>query len=129
MRADRVLSENIAHLLARRGQKQKDLALWCRHSEVWLSKALKGERDIRIKDFDRIADFFGIAVYQLFQPGISPLTERRNGRDRRKGGDRRISAAHRVMLSATESIEAARPTPGERARRRRTVRAPQFEET
>ena len=50
-----------------------------------------------LKYLDRIADFFGIATYQLLQPGISPLTERRSGLDRRLGRDRRIS--HAIPLS------------------------------
>lgn len=109
MRADRILSENIQHLLRARGQSQKDLATWCQHTETWLSSILRGERHFRVIDYDRIADFFGIAVYQLFQPGISPLTERRKGRDRRNGHDRRVSHARREMLTMRESIEAARP--------------------
>jgi transcriptional regulator with XRE-family HTH domain len=105
MKADRVLSENIQHLLRKRGQSQKDLAFWCGHTETWLSSILRGDRHFRILDYDRIADFFGIAVYQLFQPGISPLTERRSGRERRGGQDRRISQAQRAMLELQKQID------------------------
>lgn len=119
MRADRVLSENIQALLRARGQAQKDLAHWCGHTETWLSSILRGERQFRVIDYDKVADFFGIAVYQLFQPGISPLTERRKGRDRRGGRDRRISHAQREMMTVRDSIEAARPDLPTRTRRRR----------
>jgi transcriptional regulator with XRE-family HTH domain len=108
MVATRILSENIGSLLRARGQSQKDLAFWCRHTETWISSALRGDRSIRMKDFDRIADFFGIAVYQLFQPGISPLTERRK-KERRSGHDRRVSNAHRVMREARKRIEPLDP--------------------
>lgn len=108
MKAPRILAENISSLLRARGQTQHDLASWCHHTDVWLSKFLKGGREIQLKDLDRIADFFGIATYQLFQPGISPLTERRKGGDRRDGRDRRVSHAFRHMTEATRSIESTR---------------------
>lgn len=119
MRADRILSENVLALLRARGQNQRDLAQWCGHSETWLSSILRGERNFVVRDYDKIADFFGIAVYQLFQPGISPLTERRKGRDRRSGRDRRISHAQREMMTLRESIDAARPELPHRTRRRK----------
>jgi transcriptional regulator with XRE-family HTH domain len=110
MRADRLLIENIQHLLSKRGHKQKELADWCGHSETWISSIFRGERQFRITDYDKIADFFGIAVYQLFQPGIAPITERRKPHsDRRSGEDRRVSKAHRAMLELRDEIDAARP--------------------
>lgn len=108
LKAERILADNISTLLRARGQSQHDLAQWCRHSDVWLSKFLRHEREIQLKDLDRVADFFGIATYQLFQPGISPLTERRKGGERRSGRDRRISMAFRTMSDATKSIESTR---------------------
>lgn len=110
MRADRLLVENIQHLLRKRGHRQKELAEWCGHTETWLSSIFRGERQFRITDFDRIADFFGIATYQLFQPGIAPITERRKpNSDRRSGEDRRVSKAHRTMLELRDAIDEARP--------------------
>lgn len=109
MHAHRLLANNIAALLAGRHHTQKELAVWCRHSEVWISKILRGERQLGVKDLDRIADFFGIATYQLFQPGISPLTERRSGKDRRKNHERRVGHAHRTMLAVQVEVERARP--------------------
>lgn len=97
LKASRLLELNIDALLRARGQKRTDLAKWCRRSDGWLSKILSedqaAKRGLPMKYLDRIADFFGIATYQLFQPGISPLTERRNGFDRRKLRDRRVSQA------------------------------------
>lgn len=98
LRASSILGQNIAALLKARGQSQHDLAMWCRHSDVWLSNFLAGKRQIQIKDLDRIADFFGLATYQLFQPGITPLYERRRAADRRAGRDRRIGHMRRLML-------------------------------
>lgn len=97
LKANLLLKHNITALLRARGQDNKDLAMWCRRSESWMSQIFtKEERGIPLKYLDRIADFFGIATYQLLQPGISPLTERRSKRDRRSGHDRRVSA---VVLS------------------------------
>lgn len=97
MKAGRLLKYNIETLLKARGQTQHELARYCHRTDGWLSKILSesgGEdRELPLKYLDRIADFFGIATYQLFQPGISPLTERRVSSDRRTGRDRRISQA------------------------------------
>ena len=99
MKATYLLKRNIESLLSARGQTQHDLAQWCRRSDAWLSKILsesdanQQKRGVPLKYLDRIADFFGLATYQLFQPGISPLTERRKGLDRRTGRDRRAHAA------------------------------------
>src|SRR3990167_264560 len=91
-------------MLKARGQTRHDLAMWCRRSDPWLSKLFTDEnRNIPLKSLDRIADFFGIATYQLFQPGISHLTERRKSTDRRSGQDRRVS---RAMLGASGATDA-----------------------
>ncbi len=97
LKASRLLESNIDALLKARRQSRHDLARYCRRSDGWLSKILSDDaetkRGLPLKYLDRIADFFGIATYQLFQPGISPLTERRTGVSRRSGRDRRISNA------------------------------------
>jgi hypothetical protein len=94
LKAHELLKHNIDALLRARGQTRPELARWCRRSRSWLDKAFSEERrEIPLKYLDRIADFFGIATYQLFQPGISPLTERRAGTERRRLRDRRMSAA------------------------------------
>lgn len=104
MKASFLLKTNIDALLKARHQSRHDLALWCRRSDAWLSKILgKDNRNIPLEYLDRIADFFGLATYQLFQPGISPLLERRKGSDRRAGRDRRLSA---VNHSVRESVSA-----------------------
>lgn len=108
LKAPYILAQNIRSLLTARHQTAKSLAVWCRHSEPWIGKFLGGKREVQLRDLDRIADFFGLATYQLFQPGISPLTERRKGRDRRGGHDRRVSNAFREMKLADISIEEAR---------------------
>lgn len=93
VKAVALLKHNIDALLKARGQTRRDLARWCRRSEGWLSQIFSDdERNLPLKYLDRIADFFGLVTYQLFQPGISPLTERRV-MTRRSGRDRRISAA------------------------------------
>lgn len=92
MQANRLMKQNVDALLRARGQTRKDLAVWCRKTESWISKIMKEDRrEFPMKYFDRIADFFGLATYQLLQPGITPLTERRAKLDRRTLRDRRIS--------------------------------------
>lgn len=95
LKATHLLKANIDAMLKARNQTRHDLAVWCRRSDAWLSKIMSESetRNVQLVYLDRIADFFGIATYQLFQPGISPLSERRKGRDRRSGRDRRITAA------------------------------------
>jgi hypothetical protein len=96
-KADHVLRANIEHLLAARKEDQKTLAQWCGHDKSWINKFLNKGRGISLKDFDKIADFFGLETYQLFQPGISRLTERRSQTDRRTGQDRRIGHTNRLV--------------------------------
>jgi hypothetical protein len=86
LRAPELLALNLTTLLRLRRQRQKDLATWCGHSEVWISKILRCEREIQLKDLDRVAAFFGLLPYQLLQPGVSILSERRSGHDRRIRG-------------------------------------------
>jgi transcriptional regulator with XRE-family HTH domain len=95
VKAPYLLRSNIDALLKARGQTRHDLAFYCRRTDAWLSKIFTDNPDVQrngipLKYLDRISDFFGIATYQLFQPGISSLTERRKA-ERRLGRDRRVS--------------------------------------
>ena len=103
MRTSLLLRRNLEALLQARGQTQHDLAFWCRRSDAWLSKILddNANRGLPLKYLDRIADFFGIAAYQLFQPGITPLLERRKG-DRRAGMDRRVAHAPALLRDPSQ---------------------------
>lgn len=101
LKANYLLVQNVRSLLAARGEDAKALALWAGHKPAWLSKILSGDRGVKLSDLDKIADFFGLTVAQLFQHGISPLTERRksdrrSGTDRRSGQDRRGSGDARL---------------------------------
>ncbi len=88
LRADILLARNIRSLLDKRNIDDSALAAWCGHRPAWLSKILSGERGMQIKDLGRVADFFGLSVFELFCYGIDPLLERRKG-GRRSGNDRR----------------------------------------
>jgi hypothetical protein len=92
MHANRQMKQNVSALLKGRHLTQKDLAMWCRKSESWASKILdlNSTREFPLKYWDRIADFFGVATYQLLQPGISAVTERRRTQ-RRSAQERRVS--------------------------------------
>ena len=100
MKALPLLKHNIDTLLKARSQTRRDLAMWVRQSmdkkkiDPWISHIFTNpDAEFQMKYLDRIADFFGLAVYQLFQPGIADRSERRSGSDRRKRLDRRVSAA------------------------------------
>lgn len=109
LRALYIIRTNIGGLLAQRKQSQVDLASWLHRDKSWINKFLNGTREIQLKDLDRIADFFGLATYQLFQPGVVPGTERRAGRERRSGHDRRVSNAQRQMIAVATEIDRLRP--------------------
>lgn len=101
-----VLKRNIDAILKARGLTQGDLARACGRSEAWLSNIFtKANRELPLKYLDRIADYFGLAAYQLFTPGISHLTERRKNRDRRSGVDRRTSHVAELRLPVPSRAE------------------------
>lgn len=111
MRANPLLKANIDGLLRVQHRRKKDLAAWCWKSESWITKILKEpRRDISIVDLDRIADFFGLVVYQLFQPGIVGVAERRTGAERRSAqSDRRKASPVRGMLPTAAETQQYRP--------------------
>lgn len=91
MHANRQMKQNVAALLKGRGLTQKDLADWCHKTQTWASKILdlNSPRVFPLKYWDKIADFLGVSTYQLLQPGISSVTERRKTQ-RRSGKERRV---------------------------------------
>src|SRR5688572_30448232 len=104
MKAEALLKHNIVALLKARKQQPHDLAQWCRRSDAWLSKILgKDNRNLPLEYLDRMADFFGLAAYELFRPGITPLLERRKG-DRRSGRDRRVHGASGLVREAVAEV-------------------------
>jgi transcriptional regulator with XRE-family HTH domain len=116
LKANYLLVQNIQSLLAARNEDQKALAMWAGHRPAWLSKILSGDRGIKLSDLDKIADFFGLTVAQLFQHGISTLTERRHaerrtGQDRRTGHDRRAPQGHRLSPNLDSSFFRPREYP------------------
>jgi hypothetical protein len=114
VQATRLLKSNIDALLRARRQTRHDLAMWCRRSDPWLSKILSESptdqaRGVPLKYLDRIADFFGLAAYQLLQPGLTGLLERRKA-ERRSGKDRRLSALNqKVRQSLSEAVASLSP--------------------
>jgi transcriptional regulator with XRE-family HTH domain len=109
LRAVNQLRQNVLELLRVRHEDQKTLAFHMGIDKSTINKFLKGTREVQLADLDSMADFFGIATYQLFQPGISRLTERRSGRDRRSARERRIGHTQRVMLAVAGEIDRVRP--------------------
>lgn len=92
LRANLLLKQNIDGLLQDRGYTRKDLAQWCHRTEGWISKIFRRpEREFPTKYLDRMADFFGLQAWQLFQPGITRASERRKRIDRRQRAERRVA--------------------------------------
>lgn len=88
---------NVESLLTIRRRTKADLAAEMKIDPSTLTKFLNGTREIQFHHLDGMASFFGVQAYQLFQPGISPLLERRVLKDRRQGVERRL--VHRDRLS------------------------------
>lgn len=108
LRALEQLRQNIETLLRIRKEHQKTLAFATGIDKSTINKFLGGTRELQLADLDKVAEFFGIATYQLFQPGIAPLTERRLG-ERRRGRDRRIGHQMRELQALASNMEVARP--------------------
>lgn len=94
LKIEYLIVENLRALIAARNLNEKDVAFAVGHSGPWISKILSYDRQIKLKDLDKLADFFGLTTSELVCHGISKLTERRrgerrSGHDRRGGGDRR----------------------------------------
>jgi len=101
LRANLLLKQNIDAILKRRGKTRRELAQFTlrtvdKRADSWISHIFGAKgyhtREIPLRYLDRIADFFGLDAYRLFQPGIADVTERRADKDRRVGPDRRINA-------------------------------------
>lgn len=104
LKANRLLAENVRSLLEARHIDQTALAVWCGHGPTWISKILNGGNDFRVKDLGRVADFFGLTVSDLFQPGISMKTERR-GQSRRQRERRTRERRTRDRRTPKETAE------------------------
>src|SRR4051812_7014537 len=73
--ANYVLKQNIDALLKQRGATRKDLAFVCKRTESWISKIFRApDKALPMQYYDRIADFLGVSVYELFRPGTSTMT-------------------------------------------------------
>jgi transcriptional regulator with XRE-family HTH domain len=83
------LRMNVDYLLLSRRRTRADLAAEMKIDPSTLTKFFNGTREIQFHHLDGMAGFFGLDTYELFRPGISPLTERRKIKDRRMGLDRR----------------------------------------
>lgn len=111
LKALHLLRQNVRALLVTRKESEALLAkcLGFKHRSS-LNKFLNSERaGFQMWRLDKLAAFFGLPVYQLFQPGISPLLDRRVDPDRRSGKDRRIGHSQRVMLTLAAELDAHRP--------------------
>lgn len=85
-----ILRARINHLFFVSGRKQVEMADYLHVSETRITQMLKGDRAIHVNDLDRIAQFFGMSVADLFMIDGEKFRERRVGpRDRRSRKDRR----------------------------------------
>lgn len=102
------LRENVRELIRVRGVQQNDITFALKKDPTWLSKFLQGQRPIHITDIDALAEFFGLSGYQLCQPGITAVTERRR-QERRSGGERRIGHVKRHLVKVADEVQRAHP--------------------
>lgn len=110
LKANYLMKQNVSAILRAKHKTQKDLAMYCHRKESWISKILTVDvREFPMKYYDRIADFLGVPVYQLFIPGVANSTERRSGLDRRKSPERRLTDQQRIMSQYAVDIDLARP--------------------
>ena len=67
--ASALLKRIIKTKLKERGMRQGELAKWLGRDRSWISKIFTNDhRGIPLKHLDRIAAFFGLETYELFQP-------------------------------------------------------------
>ena len=88
MTPDMILVKNIRTLLDARHIHDGALARHCGHSPPWLSKIMKGERQVALRDLAKIGAFFAVPVSDLLSPDLIVDLERRQ-LDRRRRPDRR----------------------------------------
>lgn len=116
VKANRILKQNIDALLRRDHLNRKDLAQACGNKESWISKIYRDpteKREIPLKYLGRIADLFGVEVYELFQPGRwTTQSDRRSGFDRRTGQERRVGHKMRELGALRAELEAAQAPVG-----------------
>lgn len=94
MDANQLMKANVKRLLELREKEPEDLAKFMRKSASWIDKIYRYDsRTFPIRYYQTIANFLGVDVYQLLQPGIADRAERRSGAERRKVIDRRVSKA------------------------------------
>lgn len=113
LKATHQLRANVKALLIARKDDQKDLAFAIGRHPTTISKFLGGQRECQLEDVDAMADFFGLSAYQLFQPGMSALTERRRGTERRQR-TRRQGHAQRILRDVASETERVRLDAGGR---------------
>jgi hypothetical protein len=114
LKAVHILKLNVRSLLLARKESESLLAQHLGYKDrSGLNKFLNDQtrEGFEMWRLDKLASFFGLPVYQLFQPGISALTERRVSGERRNPRERRQGHSHRQMIGLASNIDAHR-SPG-----------------
>lgn len=112
VKASHTLRLNIEALLARDHVTPAALAMACGGKDrSWMTRFLNQQRhELQLEDIEKIADFFGKQVYELFHPRTSTVTDRRVDKgDRRAGIERRKGHVKRDMLRLEAAISAHHP--------------------
>lgn len=90
-----ILRRRLDGLLQHRERTRKEFALYLGKQPSWATEFFQGRHGITLKDLDRAARFFGLAVPQLFEVDGHRFRERRvfqrrlGTKDRRHSKDRR----------------------------------------
>lgn len=94
VRSDEILRRRVDALLQHTERTRRELAIYMGKQPSWTTEFLQGRHGVTLKDLDRLARFFGLAVPQLFELDGFRFRERRRferrmSRERRSGTDRR----------------------------------------
>ena len=90
-----LLRLRIGHLLFTSGRSRTEFADYLKITRGMVTMMLSGERGIGMDRLDRIAQFFGVSVPELFMVDGEKFRERRRGDDRRHG-ERRSGKERRL---------------------------------
>lgn len=95
VRADEILRRRVDALLQHAERTRKDLAIYLGKQPSWTTEFLQGRHGVTLKDLDRLARFFGLAVPQLFEIDGHRFRDRRRFDRRVRIQDRRCSPDRR----------------------------------